>query len=457
MTEALDTLLARTAEHIAAYRRGLADRPVFPAATDAVVEALPRRGAPPAEVIERLIEVFEPLMVGIAGPRYFGFVNGGSLDGALCADLLAAGWDQNAFNGVTSPGAARIEEAAGPWLIELLGLPAHASYGFVTGGQAANTVGLAAARHHVLGRAGWDVERDGLAGAPRVRVLASVERHVTIDRALRLLGFGTAIVEPIDADGNGAMRVDLLAERLSQDAAPTIVCAQAGNVNSGACDDFGSLCSAARSHPNAWVHVDGAFGLWAAASPSTAHLVAGVAQADSWATDGHKWLNVPYDAGYVFCAHPGAHRAAMSMAAAYLTGHEDGAIRHPSDYVLESSRRARAVSTYAAIAQLGRDGVAAMVDRCCTLARRFARGLAAIDGVTIANDVVLNQVLVWFGSDAMADAVVAAVQASGECWMGATTWGGRRCMRLSIVNWSTTEADIDRSVAAIARAFASLQ
>jgi glutamate/tyrosine decarboxylase-like PLP-dependent enzyme len=353
-----------------------------------------------------------------------------------------------------------VEDIAGEWLKELLCLPADASFGFATGAQGANTISLAVARHHVLAEAGWDVEQRGLIGGPPVRVVANGERHGTIDRALRLLGLGAAAIEPVATDAQGAIDVaDLrrvLATGPTGPTGPTIVCLQAGNVNSGAFDDLGAAADAAHEH-GAWVHVDGAFGLWAAANPRTRHLTSGVERADSWATDGHKWLNVPYDSGYAFCAHPDAHAAAMSYTAAYLTGQGQGraGLRAPGDYVLESSRRARGFTTWAALRQLGRSGVAELVERCCALARRFADRLGEVDGVTVANDVVLNQVLVGFGADERTDRVVDLVQRSGECWMGATTWHGERLMRISVSSWRTTEADVDRSVAAIIAAMAA--
>jgi glutamate/tyrosine decarboxylase-like PLP-dependent enzyme len=368
---------------------------------------------------------------------------------ATAADMLAAGWDQCAFNAVLSPAAFVAEQAAGAWLKELLGLPAVASVGFVTGAQAANTVGLAAARHHVLAEAGWDVEAGGLYAAPRVRVIAGAERHATIDRALRLLGFGTAAVEAVPTDENGAMTAHGLASALAhRSGQPTILCLQAGNVNTGAVDPLRAACELGHRH-GAWVHVDGAFGLWAAASPQTRHLVDGVELADSWACDGHKWLNVPYDAGYAICAHPDVHAASVSYTASYLVG-SGGTTVGAADLALESSRRARGFATWAAIRCLGRDGVAALVAHACALARRFAAGLAA-GGAEIANHVVLNQVLAGFGDDARTDRVVAGVQDEGTCWLGGTTWRGRRLMRISVSNWSTTEADVDRSVEAILR------
>jgi glutamate/tyrosine decarboxylase-like PLP-dependent enzyme len=285
--------------------------------------------------------------------------------------------------------------------------------------------------------------------------VANGERHATVDAALRFLGLGTGALEPVATDSQGAIDVADLGRVLARaPVGPTIVCLQAGNVNSGAFDDFRSAIAVAHDH-DAWVHIDGAFGLWAAASPSTRHLMDGADLADSWATDGHKWLNVPYDSGYVFCAHPGAHVAAMSYTAAYLTTKGEEGIRAPGDFVLESSRRARAFATWAALRQLGRAGVAELVERCCALARRFGERLAATEGVDVLNDIVLNQVLVHFGGDET-DRVIAAVQRSGECWMGATSWHGVRAMRISVVNWRTTEADVDRSITAILAARSGL-
>ena len=442
--------LARTVERIAEYRRTVGDRPVSRPVDLAELESalggpLPEEGTDPDAVIDELVEVVDPGLVATAGPRYFGFVVGGSLDSATQADLLATGWDQMAFNAVSSPAAAAAETVVAGWIKDLLGLPADVSFGITTGAQGANTVALAAARHRVLAEAGWDVEADGLTGAPRVRVLAGEERHATIDRSLRLLGMGASSVELIPADANGAMEPDALAAALERDGdGPTIVCAQAGNVNSGACDDLATTTAHAREHA-AWVHVDGAFGLWAGASPATRALVQGVERAHSWAADGHKWLNVPYDTGFVLCADRDAHAASMAYTAAYLAGTEAGS------WALESSRRARGFATWAALRELGRSGVAGLVDRCCALAARFAKRLAALDGVEIGNGVVLNQALVSFGSDERTDALIDAAQRDGTFWAGATTWHGRRYMRISVSNWSTTEADVDRCVETIAR------
>jgi len=454
----LRDLLAQTASIAADHREGAVDRPVFPSSIDlgAVSIALGTMRDDPTDasaVIAELVAAVEPALVATTGSRYYGFVVGGALDAATAADVLTTAWDQPAFNAITSPAAAIVEAVAGGWLKELLGLPADASFGFTTGGQGANTISLAAARHHVLAQAGWDVEQDGLLGGPRVRVVATGERHATIDRAMRLLGLGAGALEPVATGAQGAIDVDDLARVLADGPAmPTIVCLQAGNVNTGAFDDFAAATTIAHEH-RAWVHVDGAFGLWAAASPSRRHLLAGVEAADSWGTDGHKWLNVPYDSGYAFCAHPDAHAAAMSYTAAYLTSpapsSAEVALRAPGDYVIESSRRARGFATWAAVRELGRVGIAELVDRCCRLARRFADQLEDVDGATVANDVVLNQVLVGFGGDERTDRVIAAVQASGECWMGSTTWHGRRLMRISVSSWRTTDDDVDRSVAAI--------
>ena len=450
----LQDLLRLTAERVADYRISVGERPVAPAVDSSELRAalggpLPEARSDPALVVERLAAAVEPALMASVGPRYFGFVTGWALDAATCADLLTTGWDQLAFNPTSSSAAATVEEIVGDWLKQALGLPAAASFGLVTGAQGANNVALAAARHRVLARAGWDVEAKGVNGAPRIRVVVNTERHATIDRALRLLGIGADAVEPVAADANGAIDSAVLARALDgASSSPTIVCLQAGNVNTGACDDLAAACDAARQSET-WVHVDGAFGLWAAASESKRHLVNGIELADSWAVDGHKWLNVPYDTGYVFCADPDAHAASMSYTAAYLEGQGSGSTRAPSDYVPESSRRARGFPTWAVLCELGQEGIAELVDRCCALARRFGEQLGATEGVEIGNDIVLNQVLVSFGSDEETDRVIAGVQRDGTCWMGGTTWRGRRFMRISVSNWSTTEADVDRSVEAI--------
>jgi len=440
-----------------AYLEGLPGRPVPGRAGLAELRAalggpLPERPLDPREVVAELATAAEPGVVATAGGRYFGFVVGGATPAALAADWLTSAWDQNAALYVLGPAASVVEEVAGAWLAELLGLPAGVSVGLVTGGQMANFTGLAIALRELLDRAGWDVESDGLWGAPRVRVLAGQGRHGTIDRALRFLGAGA--VEAVDADDQGRLRPAALAAALDRGSGPAIVCAQLGNVNSGALDPVGEICQVAHAR-GAWVHVDGAFGMWASASPRLRPLAAGVERADSWATDAHKWLNVPYDSGLVFCAHPEAHRAAMGTRAGYLI-HGRGDQRDSLDYNPDHSRRARGFAVYAAIRALGRQGVADLVERCCGLAGRFAERLGAADGVEVLNQVVLNQVLVRFlaadgDHDARTRRVVERTQQDGTCWMSGTTWQGKAAMRISVSNWSTDEADVDRSVAAILR------
>jgi glutamate/tyrosine decarboxylase-like PLP-dependent enzyme len=449
--------LEAAAAHATQFLRGLAERPV--AARAGADELRARLGGPlpdgpsdPAEVVAQLAKLADDGLVASAGPRYFGFVVGGSLPAALAADWLAAAWDQNAGLFVLGPAAATVEDVAAGWLTDLLGLPATATTGFVTGGLGANFTGLAAARHHVLAAAGWDVERDGLIGAPPVEVVVGAERHVTIDIALRYLGLGSGRLRVVPADGQGRMDAAALPEVLAACQGPTIVCAQAGNVNSGAFDPLPAICAAAHGQ-GAWVHVDGAFGLWAAASPALRHLVAGVEQADSVATDAHKWLNVPYDSGITFVARPEAHRAAFAKVASYFVLGQGGE-RDPDAFTPEASRRARGFPVWAALRSLGRSGVAAMIERGCGQARRFADALGAADGVEVLNEVVLNQVLVRFPDpggdhDGRTAEVIRRVQAGGILWLGGTSWHGMTAMRISVSNWSTTDADVDRSVAAI--------
>lgn len=462
----LHALFQRAAEEAADFRAALSERPVQAPADQA--ELTERLGVPlpavprdPGEVVEQLIGAVQPGLMSTPGPRYFGFVIGGALPAASAADILAVGWDQCAFNGHLAPAATAAEQVAGGWLKDLLGLPASAGVGFVTGAQGANTVGLASARHHLLREAGWDVERRGLAGAPRMRVLAGAERHATIDRSLRLLGLGSDSLEEVAVNEQGAIDTDDLARVLVDGggaAHPTVICLQAGNVNTGAVDDLRAACQIAREH-GAWVHVDGAFGLWAAASPTRRHLVDGVDLADSWGCDGHKWLNVPYDSGFAFCSRPDVQTAAMSYTASYLTG--SGTVPGAADYTAESSRRARGFAVWAALQELGRQGVADLIDRCCEHARRFADALAWA-GLEVVNDVVLNQVLVGFGgegaqADERTDAVIAHIQQDGTAWMGGTTWRGRRLMRIAVSNHLTTTEDIDMSVEAVLRAAGAVQ
>ncbi len=451
-------LLRRTAEIAAGFVESLDERPVWPAATvdelrSTLGGVLPEGPSDPLEVIEELAEAAEPGVVGIPSGRYFGFVIGGAVPAALAADWLTSTWDQNAGLVAAGPAAAVVEEVAGGWLKQLLGIPEVASFAFVTGCQMAHVTCLAAARHAVLERVGWDVERDGLAGSPPIRVVAGTKRHVTLDRALRLLGLGSSSIVPIEADSQARMRVEPLAEALRTIEGPVVVCAKAGEVNTGAVDAIDEIADLS-ARAGAWLHVDGAFGLWAAASPALRHLVAGVERADSWATDAHKWLNVPYDCGLAFVAHPDAHRASMRVTAEYLVA-EPHAARDEMDWTPEFSRRARGFAVYAALRSLGRSGVADLVDRCCARARRFADALVELPGCEMLNEVVLNQVLFRFADDATTRAALADVQASGEAWMSGTTWDGRPAIRLSVSNWRTTEDDVDRTVAAFAAALSS--
>jgi glutamate/tyrosine decarboxylase-like PLP-dependent enzyme len=443
---------ARAACELAvSYLEGLPGRPVGERATLAELRArlgatLAEEGLEPQAVLRELAAGAEAGLIGSAGPRYFGFVIGGSLPAALGADWLTSTWDQNPGTYSVSPAAAVVEETAAAWVLELLGLPATAGVGFVTGCQMAHVTALAAARHALLARAGWDVGENGLAGAPPLRILAGAEAHVTLFRALRLLGLGSRAVESVEADGQGRLSPPALARRLAAGSgAPTLVCAQVGNVNTGACDPLVEIAELTRRH-GAWLHVDGAFGLWAAASPRLRHLAAGAELADSWATDAHKWLNVPYDSGIVAVADAGVHRAAMTATATYLQQNEG---RDALDWVPEFSRRARGFAVYAALRSLGRRGVADLVERCCRLARRMAEALAAEPGVEVLNEVVLNQVLVRFQGDELTRAVIRRVQRQGVCWLGGTTWHGMAAMRVSVSNWSTTDADVDLSARAI--------
>jgi len=449
-------LLRDTAERAITHLGGLDDAPVRATATleelrSAFGGALPDHPLDPGQVVAELADAAVSGTVGTTSPRYFGFVIGGSVPAALAADWLVSAWDQNAGLYVAGPAVNVMEEVAAGWLTDVLGLPSTSSVGFVTGCQMANFTAIAAARHHVLDRVGWDVELRGLSQAPRVRVLAGALRHVTIDRALRYLGFGTESIEVVDVDERSRMDVDHLRRLLeAEPGAPTIVCTQVGEINTGAVDPVADIVAMAREH-GAWVHVDGAFGLWLAASPARRHLVAGMDGADSWATDAHKWLNVPYDSGLALCAHPESHRSAMAITASYLE-RDDRLPREQMDWNPEFSRRARGVPVYAALRSLGRTGVAELVDRCCDQAQRFAEQLAAAPEVEVLNDVVLNQVLVRFTDGRSTDEIVSRIQLDGTCWLSGTTWKGERAMRISVCNWQTGPDDVDRSVAAILRA-----
>lgn len=451
-----DWLLA-AAEHAEAFLDSLQERAVRASGTFADVRAdldraLPDVGLAPATVVEALARGAERGLIASAGARYFGFVIGGSLPAALAADWLAATWDQNAAISAASPAANAVEDIAAGWLLDLLGLPGTATVGFVTGCQMANFVGLAAARHCVLARAGWNVGDDGLNGAPPVEVFVGEEAHVTIFAALRMLGLGSKRARRIPTDSEGRLRVDALARALSSVSGPMIVCAQAGNVNTGAFDPFAEIAEVAHER-GAWLHVDGAFGLWAAACPTRRALTRGVAEADSWATDAHKWLNVPYDSGLAIVRDGASHRAAMLKRAAYFIPGE-GPERDNHDFTPESSRRARGFAVYAALLSLGRHGVAELVESRCALASQMSERLRSKAHMRILNEVVLNQILVRFeppgrDPDVCTRELIARVQQEGTCWVGPTRWHDMDAMRISISSWSTTRDDIDRSADAI--------
>ena len=454
------SVLRQATELALDYLATVDDRPVagpveVVALREALAVPLPAAGVDPATLVRELAHAVDPGLIASAGPRYFGFVIGGSLPAALAADWLTSAWDQNAGLYVSSPAAAVVEEVVAGWLVELFGFPTGTSLGLTTGATMANFTALAAARHALLTRDGWDVERQGLFGAPEVRVVVGDEAHVTIHVALQMLGLGRDRVLRVPTDEQGRMRADALQAALAGLDRPAIVCAQAGNVNTGAFDPLRPIAQAVRAN-GGWLHVDGAFGLWAATSPKLRGQLEGLADADSWTTDAHKWLNVPYDSGIVLVRDPAAHHAAMVLGAASYLETADTA-RDPFNWVPESSRRARGFTVYAALRALGRDGLAELIERCSALARRFAERLATEPGVRVLNDVVLNQVLVRFeaaGEDAAAAddrtrRVVAAVQRDGTCWLGGTTWHGLAAMRISVSNWSTTEDDVDRSVDAI--------
>jgi glutamate/tyrosine decarboxylase-like PLP-dependent enzyme len=451
--------MRRAAELGLAYLDSLPERHVGAQADAAALRArlgmpLPEHGSDATVVVEELAEAAAPGLVGSTGPRYFGFVIGGALPAAAAVDWLTTAWNQNAVVHALSPAAAVAEEVAGEWMLELLGLPADASFGLPTGAGIGNAVGLAAGRHAVLARAGWDVEARGLYGAPEITVVIGDEAHATLLTSLQYLGLGRDRVMRVPTDDQGRMRAEDGARAVAAIDGPVLIAAQAGNVNTGAFDPMPALADARDVHPNAWIHVDGAFGLWAAASPSRRHLVEGVDRADSWATDAHKWLNVGYDCGFVAVRDRAAHQASMSARAAYLMRSEE---RENWEWVMDSSRRARGFVLYAAIRALGRDGIGALVERCCALAERMAGQLREAAGIEVLNEVVLNQVLVRFGdNDERTRAVIAAVQADGSAWMGGTTWHGVAAMRISVSNWSTTEPDADRTVEAILRAAAAI-
>jgi glutamate/tyrosine decarboxylase-like PLP-dependent enzyme len=453
--ETWDRVLDTTVQHAREFLAQVGQRPVAPSAGAAQLRELlggrmPDEPEDPADVVSLIARAGQVGTMASAGPRFFGFVMGAAVPAAVGADWLVGAWDQNAAAYVPSPVASVAEEVVADWVRELLGLPAHCSVGFVTGGQMATFTALATARHHLLARAGWDVEAQGLGRAPTVTVLATEERHASIDRALRLLGIGTDALRAVRCGPNGVIDPDALADAFDTVVGPTIVCVQAGNINTGGVDPLDIVCEIAHRR-QAWVHVDGAVGLWAVASPEIRPIFAGVERADSWSTDAHKWLNTPFDCGIVVCAHPDAHHATTGIAAPYIVM---SAERDEFEWTPEWSRRARSLPLYAAMRSLGRTGIVELVERCCAYARRFASQLDAITGISVLNDVVLNQVLVRFDDpdgdhDSLTDDVVRRIQQDGTCWMGGTTWRGMRAMRISVSNWNTTSDDVDRSVAAI--------
>jgi glutamate/tyrosine decarboxylase-like PLP-dependent enzyme len=443
-------LLNLTAQTAARYLEDLEERSVAPseaalAGLTELDEPLPELPMDAECVLTTLDRIGSPATTGMAGRRYFGFVIGGSLPAALAANWLAGAWDQNPGLFVASPIATVLEEVSLAWLLDVLKLPAGCAGAFVTGATLANFTALAAARHAVLARAGWDVEAEGLFGAPPITVVVGDEVHPSVRKGLGMLGLGRSRVVSVPVDQQGRMR----AAEIPSLSGPAIICMQAGNVNTGAFDSAEEICARARLS-GAWVHVDGAFGLWAAVTPQLAHLVEGIASADSWATDAHKWLNVPYDSGLAFVRDEAALKSAMAVTAAYLP---EGEHREPSHYTPELSRRARGVEIWAALKSLGRTGLRDLIERNCRFARRFAEALEK-GGCEILNEVVLNQVLVSFGDALRTRQVIERVQRDGTCWCGPTEWQGRTAMRISVSSWATRDEDVERSVAAILHAAA---
>jgi glutamate/tyrosine decarboxylase-like PLP-dependent enzyme len=444
----MSELLQNAAQRSITYLDNIASRSVAPspeavAGLSILKELLPANPVPPEDVLRLLDEVCSPAIMGMAGPRFFGFVIGGSLPVTLAANWLAGAWDQNSALYNVTPATAMLEQVALGWLLDLFELPPDCGGAFVTGATMANFCALAAARHAVLTRAGWNVEADGLFGAPPVTVVVGAEAHTTLFKAIGLLGFGRNRLVKVPVDGQGRLR----AEAFPRLSGPTIVCLQAGNVNSGAFDPFPEVIE--RAHKaGAWVHVDGAFGLWATTAPTRKYLTAGMAAADSWATDAHKWLNVPYDSGLAFVRDTEALRAAMAVTAEYLPTTSPN--RNPSDYTPELSRRARGVEVWAALRSLGRQGVTDLIERTCRHARRFAEGLSGAR-FQVLNEVVLNQVLVSFGDAEKTQKVIAGIQSDGTCWCGGTVWQGKTAMRISVSSWATTDVDVERSLEAIVR------
>ncbi len=459
-----DSVLRTATDSAAGYLESLPDRRVYlptdPEAIRAVVGGpLPEQGRPPEDVVGALARELDPFISAHASGRYFGFVNGGLHPASFGAELLVSTWDQNAALYASAPGVAMVEEVAAGWVLDLLDLPRDASVGFVTGGQMATFTCLAAARNQILAEAGWDVEALGLQGAPKVNVVVKTERHSTVPRALRYLGFGDAGTVEVPSDGQSRIDPEALDRVLADLEGPTVICVESGNVNTGSFDPFSAVADAADRHRDrgnpTWVHVDGAVGLWARASTEYRHLVEGLERLDSWSVDAHKLLNVGYDSGIAICRHSDAHRAAMGVSASYLPK-ADGEARDPADWNPEFSRRPRGVAVYATLRSLGRSGVADLVDRLCSLAERFADLLTASGRAEVMNDVVFNQVLIrWLADDgdhdALTDRVISCIQADGTAYFGGTTWNGMRLMRISVADRATDEKDVDRAVEALLR------
>jgi glutamate/tyrosine decarboxylase-like PLP-dependent enzyme len=451
------------AAHAARYLESLGSRPIAASAEIAELrqrlgKPLPEAGLPAEVVIDELVRDTEGGILGSAGGRFFGWVTGGALPAALAADWLTSAWDQNGASNLTAPAEAVVEEVSGQWLKALFGIPEPASFAFVTGCQMAHTTALAAARHKLLVDRGWDVERSGLAGAPPLRILTTANRHESILRSVRLLGIGTDALEYVPADDLGRMRTDALDDALRRRGAePVIVCLQAGDLNTGIFDSFETACESAH-RAKAWVHIDGAIGLWVAASARYRHLLQGAHLADSWATDGHKWLNVPFDSGLVFVAHAAAHRAAFAQDASYSIPRRE--LRNQKDWNPEWSRRGRGFAVYAALRALGREGIGEIVERCCAHADRLARGIGRLPGAELVAAPVINQGLVRFlaengDHDRATDEMIRRIQAAGVAWFGGATWHGMRVMRISVSNWQTSDEDIDRTLASVGEVLAA--
>ncbi len=461
MSTEFRAVLDRIAAHAEAFREAAPSRPHSPQRSYEEMRAVfdaptPERGAPMAEIIGELIAKAEPGLANMVGPRFFGWVIGGSAEAGVAADWLTSVWGQNTGNAFATPAACAIEEASAAWLLDLLDLPRTSSIGFVSGATIANFTCLAAARNEVLRRAGWDVEADGLFGAPEINVVLGEEAHSTVFSGLRYLGLGAKRVVSVPVDQNGRMRPGAFAQTIEKLSGPIIAIAQAGHINSGAFDPFEEIAEAAHAK-GAWLHIDGAFGLWARACPDRDHLARGLEHADSWGVDGHKWLQTPYDSAYAIVRDAAAHRRAMLIAASYLP---EGSVRHPADYTPELSRRGRGFATWATIRSLGREGIARMVSRHCELARRMAERLSAEPDVEVLNDVVLNQVAVRLGTmldtetaDALTQRTIARIQQDGVCFVGGAHWRGHQIIRVSVINGATSEADIDASAEAILTAW----